>query len=405
MPAPRVIQLSQLRIGLYISFELDWSKHAFFSNEFKIATEADLRALRNLPLEYVTYDPAKSDVEPLPLPAKRVLADPKVRAEAIRKRRTDLKQCEAAFGKTANEVRSIMTNLRSNPREAVAGADTLIGTMVTSLLASKESILQVINMKGKDQSTYYHAINVSTLCLLLGKALGLSESSMQLLGVGAMLHDIGMIEVPGQIQRKQEPLTSAEQHIYRQHTTNGLRLAQRLNVLAPEVMEVIGSHHELMDGSGYPKGIKADRLSPITRIVTLVNAYDNLCNPINPALARTPFEAMSILYRQGGKLYDMELVTGFITNMGVYPPGTVVKMADGSLGMVVTVNQQSLLKPTVLIYDPRIPKEEGILVNLAEEALEVTEALPRSRLSPEVQDYLNLQDSVNYFMQTEDHKA
>lgn len=398
----KTIQINQLRIGLYISFELDWTQHAFFSNEFKIETEADLRALRNLPLDRLFYDPAKSDVEPLP--GERVLADPKLRAAAIRKRRTDLKHCEAAFGKTASQVRGIMTSLRSNPRQAIAGADELIGSMVTNLLASKESILQVINMRGKDQSTYYHAINVSTLSLLLGKALNLSESSMQLLGLSAMLHDLGLIEIPSQILRKKELLTKAELQIYQQHTTKGVRLAQQLNVLPPEVIEVIGSHHELMDGSGYPKGIKAAQLSPITRIISLINAYDNLCNPMDPVRAKTPFEAMSILYRQGGTLYDMELVTAFITNMGVYPPGTLVRLADGTLGMVVTVNQHALLKPTVLIYDPRIPKEEAVLVNLSEEALEVSEALPRSRLSPEVQDYLNLQDSVNYFMQADDNK-
>lgn len=400
MTALRSIQLNQLRIGLYISFELGWTEHSFFSNHFKIETEADLRALRNLPLEQIHYDPAKSSAEPLPLPAKRVLADPKIRADAIRKRRTDLKQCEAAFTKTASQVRGIMTNLRSNPRQAIEGADELIGSMVTKLLDSKESILQVINMKGKDQNSYYHAINVSTLSLLLGKALKLPELSMHLLGMSAMLHDLGLIETPSQILRKTGPLTKAEQHIYQQHTTKGITLAQRLDLPA-EVVEVIGGHHELMDGSGYPKGIKAATLSSLTRIVGLINAYDNLCNPLDSSRARTPFEAMSLLYKQNGKLYDMELVTAFVTNMGVYPPGTVVKLADGSLGMVVSVNEKALLKPTVLIYDPRIPKEEAVLVNLTEEALDITEAIARSRLSPEVQDYLNLQDSVNYFMQAD----
>lgn len=402
MPKLKSIQINQIRLGLYISFDLDWTQHAFFSNEFKIETEADLRALRNLPLDRLFYDPAKSDVEPLP--SERVLADPKVRAEAIRQRRTDLKRCEAAFGKTASQVRGIMNNLRNNPRQAIEGTGELIDTMVTGLLSSKEDILQVINMKNSDQSTYYHAINVSTLALLLGKALNLSESSMHLLGVSAMLHDLGLIEIPTQILRKKEPPTPAEIHIYQQHAIKGLRLAERLKIVPPEVMEVIGSHHELMDGSGYPQGIKAARLSPLTRIVGMINAYDNLCNPMDSSRAKTPFEAMSMLYRQGGKLYDMELVTAFITNMGVYPPGTVVRLADGTLGMVVTVNQHALLKPTVLLYDPRIPKAEAVLVNLSEEALEVAEALPRSRLSPEVQDYLNLQDSVNYFMQADGNK-
>ena len=407
------IKPEQLCVGLYVQLKLSWMQHSFLSNNFKIKNEKQLAELKKLGLKQISYDPTRSDAKPLPLPEKpiEVVAEPEPspqdeemrrqkeeRIKKLKDRRVSLNKCEKNYKEAVTNVRKVMSSLRSQPAMAVETADEVVGGMVDDIMVDQDATMHLVNMKGKSESTYFHSINVTMLSLVLGKKLGLDERQMKLLGIGALLHDLGHTEIPDKILRKTEPLNKAEQDLYRMHTLYGEKIANRIGTIPPDAVKIIAQHHEFLDGSGYPKGLKDGQISQLAKIVSLVNRYDNLCNKVNTAKSSSPYEAMAILYAKEKGKFDEQMLTLFITNMGVYPPGTVVKLSDDRIAAVISINTTDLLNPNVMVYDPDIPMNEALIVNLKEEGLAVAESLRRTDVPEEVRDYLSLGESVNFFI-------
>jgi len=407
------IKPEQLCVGLYVQLKLSWMQHSFMSNSFKIKNDKQLAELKKLGLKEISYDPARSDAKPLPLPEKPIEAVPEPepspqdeemrrkkeeRIKKLKERRVSLNKCEKKYKEAVTNVRKVMSSLRSQPAMAVETADEVVGGMVDEIMVDQDATMHLVNMKGKSESTYFHSINVTMLSLVLGKKLGLDERQMKLLGIGALLHDLGHSEIPDKILRKTEPLNKAELDLYRMHTLYGEKIASRIGTVPPDAIKVIAQHHEFLDGSGYPKGLKGDQISKLAQIVSLVNRYDNLCNKVNTAKSSSPYEAMAILYAKEKGKFDEQMLTLFITNMGVYPPGTVVKLSDERIAAVISINTTDLLNPNVMVYDPDIPMTEALIVNIKEEGLSVAESLRRTDVPEEVRDYLSLGESVNFFI-------
>jgi putative nucleotidyltransferase with HDIG domain len=236
------------------------------------------------------------------------------------------------------------------------------------------------------------------LCLMLAKALGLEPAQARLLGTGALLHDIGLSEIPDRVLKKlPSDYTKPERELRALHVEYGVTLGQRLG-LPPAVLAIIGQHHELADGSGYPKGLKQAQMAPLARIVSLVNFYDNLCNPMALAGALTPHEALSFMFAQRRAKFDAQVLQVLVHSLGVYPPGSIVKLSNDALALVVSVNPKKALRPWVLLYDPIVPKEEAIMLDLEmEPALSIRQAIRPALLLPPVLAYLCPRKRVTYF--------
>jgi HD-GYP domain-containing protein (c-di-GMP phosphodiesterase class II) len=118
------------------------------------------------------------------------------------------------------------------------------------------------------------------------------------------------------------------------------------------VLQAMAQHHEAVDGSGFPTASKGEKLSRASQVLALVNRYDDLCNPWNPARALTPHEAVSRLFASGRARFDAQVLQAFIRMMGVYPPGSMVQLSDGRYAQVQVVNASRPLKPTLLVHEP-----------------------------------------------------
>jgi hypothetical protein len=161
---------------------------------------------------------------------------------------------------------------------------------------------------------------------------------------------------------------------------------------------VIAQHHEQADGSGFPQRLNLDRMTAAARIVSLVNRYDNLCNPHVIARAATPHEALSAMFAQGKHKFDATMLSAFIRMMGVYPPGSIVQLTDDRYGLVAMVNATRPLKPKVLVHDPKVPSDEALVLDLeALPGLGIRRSLRASKLPPASQDYLAPRQRVTYF--------
>lgn len=402
----------QLCVGLFIHLDLGWMDHPFTFSSFKIKSQDQIDTIRSLGLARVRFDPARSDVKPLapaahppPAPAEPAIpasenpavAAKRLRIEKLSKQRAAIAECEKKFQGAATAVKNITKNLFARPQESLREAGELVGQMVDSMLTDKDVAIHLMNDKVAGEEVYFHSLNVAVLSMILGKELKLVADDIRTLGIGAMFHDIGMVEIPEKITLKTDPLTRAEVDFMRQHVQYGVDIGKRVG-LTPGALAIIAQHHEYIDGTGYPKGVKGEKIYPLTKIITLVNDYDELCNHINPAESMTPHEALSLMFSQHRNRYDPAALKMLVRCLGVYPPGTIVKLSNEIIGMVVSVNSSKPLKPSVLIYDPEIPKNEAIILDLETELeINISKSIKPGQLPRQIYDYLSPRRRMTYF--------
>ncbi|WP_274532583.1 HD-GYP domain-containing protein [Salinivibrio sp. IB643] len=198
--------------------------------------------------------------------------------------------------------------------------------------------------------------------------------------------------------RKKERLTDPEMNDYRQHVNYGAELVADMDECTPEVEAIIAQHHEFADGSGFPKGLNGDEIEESAQIVGMVNFFDRLCRPQFGAPARMPFAALSHLFKENKAKFNPRLLALFVKMMGVYPSGTVVKLSNEDVGIIISVNSTALLKPNVMIYDPDIPSDQATIIDMRDSELEIDTAVPISKLPEEVKAYLKPRTRISYFM-------
>lgn len=412
-------QPDQLCIGMHVHLDLSWVEHPFTFSSFKIKTPEQIGTIQSLGLKRVRYSPNKSDAEPLtPSDALNTPASPaqakhdsdlqylakRARLERLAQQRAKAAACEREFLSSTRAIKSINQNMFSQPALVRQQADDLVKTMTDSMLMDADIAIQLMADKIGNEDVYYHSLNVALLSMMLAKEMEAPAAAIHLLGLAALFHDAGDADIPERIVRKPDALTRAEMVVLQQHCAYGVEIAKKLG-LATEVQSVILQHHERVDGSGYPRGLQGPQLSLLSRIVAIVNAYDELCNPVNPAKALTPHEALSTLYAQQRERFDPQAMATFVRCMGVYPPGTLVALSNGVLALVVSVNTTRPLKPTVLVYDPAVPRSEAIVVDLEQDPeVTVVKTLKPQQLPPAVFDYLSPRKRTSYYFTAEPGK-
>jgi hypothetical protein len=199
------------------------------------------------------------------------------------------------------------------------------------------------------------------------------------------------------VHHPEDGFSSAEIKAYRDHVSLGVTRGRQM-ALPAGVLQVLAQHHELADGTGFPQRLTLDKLSPASRLVALVNRYDNLCNPGPRGAALTPHEAVSVLFAQNRSKFDMPVLSGFIRMMGVYPAGSVVQLTDDRYALVMQVNSSRPLKPRVLVHDARMPRDEALLLDLERQPeLGIRRSVPATKLPPAAASYLAPRPRVTYY--------
>lgn len=400
------IEVERLDVGLYITLDLSWTEHPFITSSFKIKDEEQLEIIRRLGLKKIRFCPAKSSGKPLEVAAEQqaapvtkeinpmeeaVMAAKKARIERLLHHKQSVVKCEEQLLEAAGVLKKIDQELYSRSEECVTAANKLINKMVESLLTDKDVAIHAMNDKIGGEDVYHHSLNVAILSMILAKELELPKELISLVGLGGIFHDIGKTKIPSKILRKKDGiLTESEDKFLKLHTVYGQQIGDKDLKLPKPVVDIILHHHERLDGSGFPDGLKKPSIQLLTQIVAIVNTFDNLCNHNDLSKSLTPYEAISTVFTKCRTFYDAKPLGVFIKCMGVYPPGTIVKLSDDSWGIVVSVNTKSPLKPNVLIYDPEIPKQEAIIIDFNEEPdLSITKTYHPTQLPEEVFNYLS----------------
>jgi len=394
----RKIDINELEIGMYVS-QLDrpWLDSPFVFQGFVVQTEDELNQFRKL-CEYVYIDEQNPQVSKAERQASGGAATQgkgggtvghaiKVEDEMTAARKIR-EQAEQRF-------KGILEAARLGKGIDVEAASHLVGNMVESLLRNPDALNLLRNIRDYDTELESHAINTAILSLTYGRCLGLPAYELKELGLAALLHDIGEIEIPRDIIYD-GPKNEEETALYNRHTEFGANILRQQGTLSPRVIEVALSHHEQINGQGYPRALIGDEIDYFSRIVSIVNVYDHITlGSSGPSLP--PAEALRYLYLYRDKFFDSDLTERFIECLGVYPVGSLVEIATGEVAIVISIPPEAHLYPRLLLVrdSHKQPYKRPTIMNLAQfassdhaEKYAITRVLPNGAYDIDIKSYL-----------------
>jgi HD-GYP domain-containing protein (c-di-GMP phosphodiesterase class II) len=431
------IHVDQLQVGVHIHLTENWRNHPFLFSSFKIRKQDQIEALKAAGVEFVDWDADRSDrppsdrtetsrpePRPAPTPAattrlRNTLGRPPPTPDSVSKglrsmvkpaRCAELTEktqrvlhSEPRYTQGIRQVREMMQKAMVCSDDTVEHAQVLVKDLLGTLLVDDEAGIHLVNSR-KDHDAVSHALNVTILAVMLGRAYGLRREQIEILGCGALFHDIGKQALAGAGPGPQDPSAKPGEDLLRRHPWSGEALVAGIRRFAPDSIRVIRQHHETRDGRGYPDGLKGNEIALLSLLAAIPNLYDNYCNPGRPEEALTPHQACARLYAQHRDQYGDALIALFVRTVGVYPPGTVVELSDGRLGLVLANGTRTPLRPTILAYNPGAATDPPVLMELEAqpELLVRTSVHPRDLpeamrevLSPELWGQRFLKDMGN----------
>lgn len=411
------VSVKNLQIGNYIRLPLTWHKHPFLLSNFMIKNEEQIKIIQQLELEHVFLIVEKSETLPKKKEPEQIIqlseenghdeindlhgkmhSEKLSRIEQLQKYKRSQKRAEEAFKHTFTQMRGLINKLQTRPLTAIREAQELVDYLSDQLKQADQITLHLMDDSTREEGLYYHSLNVATLSMLMAKRCNKSEDEIKLIGMAAIFHDIGKIKLPTQILRKTEPLTKPEENLYQMHPIYGLKLLDLMNNFPYRAKEIILKHHERLDGSGYPKGVAGDQIDDLTQLLSVIDEYDYICNPLLRAKQPVPpYTALSFLFKHRSQKLNKRYIQLLIKQLGIYPPGCVVELSNGHVGLIMSVNSERLLYPKLMIYDPHVPRDKAAIIDLEHVSLSIKRALQPSRLPKEIFNYLSPRTCTSYF--------
>ncbi|HHQ4449543.1 TPA: HD-GYP domain-containing protein [Aeromonas veronii] len=401
--------IEQLRVGHYIHLPTGWTNHPFMFNTFKIKDQQQLDILRHLDLTLLMVDPDKSDlpIEPLlrgDIPdagpdldeLEELIASgpPPFDEKAFRR---SMRAADKAFGQSMSELRDALGALNLKPDEGLANTAQIVRNAAFTLSQHEGPLgLHLIRSPHTD-ILLQHSLNVAFIAMLMARELGMNPIELEETGLAGLIHDIGELKIPSQITQKRGDLSKAEQNFLNMHPQYGFDMLTQLNAFEPKIRQVAHLHHERLDGSGYPLGIKGGEIPPLARLIGLVDFYDELLHPRNSGNPAAPSQAISQLYKLSQKKFDQNLVKLLIKVLGVYPPGSLVKLSDESIALVLSTEPTMPLKPKILPYIKAQRPEAVAMIDLREDERIITGVLKQEELDEGQRQFFNLTRRFCYY--------
>ena len=370
------VDASDLRLGMYVC-ELDrpWLESPFLLQGFPLHTESDIeqvrQACRYVYVNVKLSEPgsvrgrrASSAAQPATQPAAATITNKEQKPAGFfarlmsRKDKTKpvlnevvrpLAASRGAVDETAGLVRTVFDDVRLGKSIDTPQAKEVVSRCVEHVIESPDAMLLLTSIKDKDNYTAEHSLNVAVLSIVIGKHLDMDRKKLEEVGLCGLLHDVGKILTPDEVLKKPGRLTPEEMLIMKMHPTQGRDILMSSHGTLRASLDVTHAHHERLDGSGYPRGLGESQLGLYTRIVTVADVFDAITSNRVYDARRPNIEAFKIMQSQSGNHFDSNLVSTLMEAVGVYPPGTVVKLNNGEIAVVVRANPARKLLPKVMV--------------------------------------------------------
>jgi putative nucleotidyltransferase with HDIG domain len=293
---------------------------------------------------------------------------PQTNELTIERRWNGVREAQKLIVEAKSTVAAALNRIQQGDSIDVLSMRKSVQGIVSSVITDESSLLSLATLNRKYDRVYTHSVNVAIYLMALYKSIGKTESEIHDIGVIGLLHDVGMSKIPEEIANKKGTLTLIEKKIIASHVELSVIIMERHGVLNQKMMDVVSQHHEFLDGSGQPKGLKAEALSWEGRAAAIVDRFDNVNSLRKAARGNDPHAGLRHLVSLGNEKFDTGIIELFIKCIGVYPVGSIVKLTSGSVGVVALINRNTLLFPVVKIVQDqgKKPLASEKLINLNE---------------------------------------
>jgi len=380
----RIIDVELLQIGMYVS-ELDrpWLETPFLFQGFYIRTDSEIQELRRF-CDKVRIDIEQSDATLQKTIITRALDAQKSTSTGSSSTRITLWQRFRSFftGKRSNvgrrnaageyyedtvsthdelvtaknihtdsldQLMTVLKSIRHGATVAMPDLEVVTESMVDSVLRNNTALALLARMQEKDEYVSSHSLSSSIWALVFGRHLGLDKAALKVVGLGGLLLDVGKTRIPVELLNKTEKLSDVEWSHMQNHVQFGLDIIREADNVDPRVIEMVATHHERFDGSGYPKGWAGNQIPVFGRIGGIVDSYSAMTSKRPYAAAMSSFDAMRELTALSDKHFQAEMVEQFIQAIGIFPAGTLVELNTGEVAVVLKERQSTRLRPEIAV--------------------------------------------------------
>lgn len=346
------IDVAHLATGMYVyRLDRDWLGTPFSLEGFYIRSPEDIQTIRKI-CDYVIIDLKRSNLNFIVSryhekpPEKKLKVREYFNTTSITE---ELPKAKVAYENASVLASTIISDVRAGKKLNLNDVRSVVEPVVQSVLRNPDAFFWISSLRKRDAYQYSHAINCSLLAAALGRHMGFAESVLMNLATGGLLLDVGKADLPQDLLDNPEPLSKTEMVLVRRHVAFSLHILESSGVHNLDVINMVRTHHERFDGSGYPTHLIRNQIPLFGRMAAVIDSYDAMTSDRPYRQAMSQHKALQEIYRKRDALFQGDIIEQFLQCLSVYPTGSLVELSSGEVAIVMAQNHARRLRPRVMV--------------------------------------------------------
>lgn len=327
-----LLSIDEVRVGMILNKDIENGKTgAILLTSGTVLNRNNIFTLRNLGVKYIDIFEIKNNE------ASYLIVDNDI--------------FWGKYETLANKTRSILYNARFGKKLPVCEIGEIVNEMIEEMVKSNNILARLRQIEEDNDYTFQHSIDVSLLAMMIGKWLGYSKIELKQLSLAGLFHDIGKVKISDNIMYKPDKLTESEYQLVKKHTIIGYNLLNETVGISKNIALGALQHHEREDGSGYPLGVKSEKIHEYAKIIAVCDIFDAMTAERVYKEKQSPFLVAEHIVSNSFGMLDARIATVFTNNISKFYVGNVVKLNSGEIGEIVFIHKEMPTRPLVKVEE------------------------------------------------------